>query len=206
MKSLFQLAKILPFSAALGACVTDTGVRPQGITGAPCCAALKELPVVKLERQNLVRSKLTESSASFNFADGLAYALSFELMDSGAKRRVQIKSYTYMEWSSTGLFCPMVTFLDKDYRPIGSVEERLQYEPYDHSSSKEWMIEFDVPDAARTIVVHPIQKYMGENRAYNIRSSPIIGQIGGTLYFGIGDRGHRMATCRTMGVFDVLLK
>jgi hypothetical protein len=225
MLKLLRIVKVLSLFLLIAGCA-ETGVRPGSQGPGPCCDSLKNLPVVKIQPQKLVTSKLSEASATFNFETGRAKAIAVELVDSRRDRVVQIQSVRTGLGSTPEALCPTITFLDKGHQIIGTIEKRFEYQPMHDSDTTDLRlsIKFAVPEAASLLVIHPEQKLIGntvwlswpgaakpsvyaDQRFEPATRTTVTGQVGGKLYYGVGERmTGQYIRCQDVGTFEIILK
>jgi maltose operon protein len=138
-------------ASLLAACATATGPRAALEAAPVCCQAWSELPVRPLAPGQEAAFELRDASPVFAFPSGKAYFQAFRLPAGieGAELALTSRLPTRSP-SAWDAFCPALTFLDQDYRPIETRPTQAQFAPH----LPRWEVAVSAPTGARYVVVH----------------------------------------------------
>ncbi|HSV48072.1 MAG TPA: MalM family protein [Ramlibacter sp.] len=153
MKSLLVLAAF----GVLGAGCSTLDQQANALSGAqPCCESLAQASFLALQLASPMPAEISDASPSYRFAEGKSYLAAFRLPANRPLGRILLKTHsTGFLASEPQVFCPALTLLDQQMRPISRTGEMpLHFEPPGLLRQGFWFAIAQLPADAAMVVVH----------------------------------------------------
>ena len=163
-----RFASSLAAAAALCSCATVAELTRELESKPVCCKSPAEFKYQPLDSAGPASFTLGEGSPVYAFDSGRSYFKAYALPEPLAARKLRVRSsptgstaFETKRWSQA--YCPQVTFLDAEHRVLASTSRIPDIVPATLLLS--FVADFDVPPAARYVVLHSDPRYYGTSSA-----------------------------------------